>query len=465
MSKALTIVDVSEHQLKIDWAKAKPHIDGAIIRIGYGDDIKSQDDKYAAYNISECERLGIPYMTYLYSYASNGSHVKSEIEHEKRMTEGRMSLGHILDLEERSIKGYALKAAKSWIAEFGDNLIYAGQAYWKDPLKGLECRRWIPAYGKNTGKPDGNYKPPYKMDGWQYTSQGYIPGIKGNVDLSEWYVPFGFETEPKSKPTPKRRPVYKKEVAALIMRHLCTHYQHGYTQDMKRRQGTGAETIDIYGHKYTIPGGDRDCSSAVISAYVAAGISCGKATYTGNMCSEMLKTGNFKWRSMSYTAQMGDTYLNIKTNGGHTAMCMSAEPDILAEFSGDETGGVNGKQMGDQLQKGEYDEHLGRGESHLAYYYNGHWDGILECVNDEIAFFVGGDPAEKTIDKTDAEVAVEVMFNAYGSGDARRKALGDRYDSVQKHVTAYWHDMAKFIKATTKYLEKYGTDGLRKKDG
>ena len=50
------------------------------------------------------------------------------------------------------------------------------------------------------------------------------------------------------------------------MRHLCTHKEHGYTQDMNKRWGTGLETIDIYGKKYTIKSGDRDCSSAVISA-------------------------------------------------------------------------------------------------------------------------------------------------------------------------------------------------------
>lgn len=75
--------------------------------------------------------------------------------------------------------------------------------------------------------------------------------------------------------------VTKKEVSALIMRHLCTHDRHGYTQDMKNRQGAGTESVDVYGVQYTIKGGDRDCSSAVISAYEAAGISCGGATYTG----------------------------------------------------------------------------------------------------------------------------------------------------------------------------------------
>lgn len=458
----LRIIDVSEHQGKIDWEKVKPHIDGAIIRTGYGDDDREQDDKYAIYNMTKCAENGIPFATYLYSYADSDAHIKSEIAHEKRMTWGK-DVMHFLDSEERGISFYWDKAFDAWRKAFPKSGAYSWEwAFWQH-IKGEDVHRWICAYGSNSGKPEEKYKPKSKCDGWQFTSKGNIPGIKGNVDVSEWYVPFGECDKPKEKPTPERRPVYKKEVAAIIMRHLCTHHTHGYTQNMERRQGTGTEEIDIYGHKYIIKGGDRDCSSAVISAYEAAGISCGGATYTGNMCSCMLKSGNFKWRPMSFIAQMGDTYLNIKS---HTAMCMSAEPDILAEFSIDENGGVEGRKSGDQKQHGEYDETHGRGESHLAFYYDYPWDGILECINDEVAFYVGGESNESFPfpEKSDDELAVEVMFNRFGTNDERRHALMDRYDAVQKRVTFYWKSMPDFIKAVASYLDKYGQKGL-KKDG
>ena len=57
----MKVVDVSSWQGRINWDEAKKHIDGAIIRCGYGDDIASQDDEYFLRNISECERLGIPH--------------------------------------------------------------------------------------------------------------------------------------------------------------------------------------------------------------------------------------------------------------------------------------------------------------------------------------------------------------------------------------------------------------------
>lgn len=383
------IIDVSEHQGKIDWKRAKDHVDAVILRTGYGDNINQQDDKYFEYNVEQCEKYGIPYGTYLYSYAGNIDQIKSEIEHEKRLTKGHKVLSHWLDLEEWSLRYLNKQIATTWLKEFGDNSgVYAGQAFWRDPLKGFECRRWIPAYGTNSGKQELKYKPKYPMDGWQFTSRAHIPGISGNVDESVWYVPFYNKEETHSddiKPVIEKKVyrVYKKEVAALIMRHLCTHKDHGYTQDMDRRWGKGTETIDIYGHKYTIKSGDRDCSSAVISAFEAAGISCGGATYTGNMRKCMTSTGNFKWRPMSFVAQMGDVYLN---EACHTAMCLSAEPDVLMEFSINEKGTATGGKQGDQKQVGDYDEKYGRGESHLRMYYNYPWGGILECVNDEVAF-------------------------------------------------------------------------------
>lgn len=441
MAEPLTVIDGSEHQGGMDLKTAMKHFDAAIIRTGYGDDIPGQDDKYAKYNMDQCEKLGIPYMTYLYSYAGSARQNQSEIAHEKRMTKGRKTLGHVLDLEEWSLRENGRAAAEAWLAAFPDNgYIYAGQAWWNGPLKGLEAKRWIPAYGKNSGKPEAAYKPKMEMVGWQYTSRGHIPGINGNVDVSEWYVPFGEKTTKTAVPFTGTRVVYKREVAVMLFIHLCTHNKHGYTMDMQGRQGTGEEVVDILGHKYTIKGGDRDCSSAIISALEAAGIDCGGATYTGNMRKCMVASGNFKVMPMSYTAQPCDVYLNEKN---HTAMCITAIPDILGEFSINEKGKAYGGQVGDQLQVGEYDSKYGRGESHLREYYDYPWDMILKCTNDEVAFVINGEDAmdEKKQEKAagapeTALLAAKVILGDYGKGDARKAALGGKYSAVQSKVNA-----------------------------
>ena len=83
------VIDVSGHDGLIDWDSAKEHIEGVIIRIGYGHDYAYQDDKQAVQNMDECERLGIPYGVYLYSYAMTMQETESEISHTLRMLKGR----------------------------------------------------------------------------------------------------------------------------------------------------------------------------------------------------------------------------------------------------------------------------------------------------------------------------------------------------------------------------------------
>lgn len=165
----------------------------------------------------------------------------------------------------------------------------------------------------------------------------------------------------------------KREVAVELMKHLVNHDWHGYSQYSRWGDGEGTCDIEVGGKVYQLEQGDRDCSSAIISAFEAAGISCGGATYTGNMRSCMVGTGNFVWHPMSsgYIAKPGDVYLN---EVHHTAMCTSVVPDLLAEFCISETGGIDGAE-GDQTGYESY-EHA---------YYDRPWDGILECVNTEPA--------------------------------------------------------------------------------
>ena len=155
----------------------------------------------------------------------------------------------------------------------------------------------------------------------------------------------------------------KNEIAAQLMEHLCGHDWHGYSQPGRYGDGEGYCYVEVDGKTYSVAQGDRDCSSAVITAYEAAGVDCGGATYTGNMRRCMCATGNFAWEPMSYIAQRGDVYLNERD---HTAMCVSAVPDLLAEFSISENGTIDGA-VGDQTGW----------ESSVRGYYDYPWDGIL----------------------------------------------------------------------------------------
>lgn len=181
-------------------------------------------------------------------------------------------------------------------------------------------------------------------------------------------------------------------VAATLMEHLVDDPAHGYTQGGGRWGSGGYEVVTVEGTGYSIALGDRDCSSAVIDCWRTALLgtdyqgALDGATYTGNMKSVFTASGLFTWRPMGdgYIAQRGDVYLNEVS---HTAMCISSDPDMLAEFSINEFGGITGGAVGDQTGA----------ESRRAAYYvpSFGWDGI-------IAYNGGADELkeEKEIDMT-----------------------------------------------------------------
>lgn len=170
--------------------------------------------------------------------------------------------------------------------------------------------------------------------------------------------------------------ITQREAFAQVMEHLVSHDGgggHGYSQANRMGDGT-TETICLSdGTTVTIAGGDRDCSSAVVTALRAVGVNTFGASYTGNMREQLLKTGLFGWRKMGgKSAQRGDIYLNEKC---HTAVCVSpygsARGDLLAQFSISEKGTVTGTK-GDQTGR----------ESNIKAYYSYPWDGTLYWLGD-----------------------------------------------------------------------------------
>lgn len=189
-------MDVSEWQGKIDWAKAKADgIEYAVIRCGYGSDKTKYDDKYWEYNVSECERLGIPYGVYLYSYAEDLNDAKSEAEHTIRLLKGHHpSLPVYYDLEDKTVES----AGKSMISQMAQTYcdkvsaagyrvgIYASRSWWTSYLNtatfdNSSWSKWIAEWGSRC-----NYSQSYDM--WQCTSTGYVNGVSGNVDLNFWML-------------------------------------------------------------------------------------------------------------------------------------------------------------------------------------------------------------------------------------------------------------------------------------
>ena len=95
-------IDVSSHNGQVDWDKAQAAgLDFAILRCGWGVDRDSQDDSTFARNVAECDRLGIPWGAYLYSYAMNIDEANSEADHILRLLKGhKPSYPIIIDMED-----------------------------------------------------------------------------------------------------------------------------------------------------------------------------------------------------------------------------------------------------------------------------------------------------------------------------------------------------------------------------
>lgn len=198
----LRVIDVSEHQGTINWDAVKGHIDGAILRCGYGDNIVSQDDKQWKRNADECTRLGIPFGVYIYSYATSDSQARSEAEHVLRLVSGyKLSYPIYLDLEQAETEKGAIQRANI----FGNIIekagywcgVYANTNWWTNYLVGLErFVKWVAQYNSVC-----TYKGTYDI--WQYTSGGSVPGISGNVDMNHCYRDYPAEiTGGSVKPKP-----------------------------------------------------------------------------------------------------------------------------------------------------------------------------------------------------------------------------------------------------------------------
>lgn len=196
------IIDVSKHNGIIDWEKAAPHIEGAVIRTGYrgygkagnittDSTFKRNETQCKALNIPreyyyfptdlsqfECmesaiyllktlrEYSGLPITIWLDSEKSNqyGTGRSDKLDRKDR-TNLLLSLRTYINMIEPDWK-IGIYASQSW---FYDNLEYARLKQAQTPIW---CAKW------------GQTLPDILCDMWQYASTGSIPGIGGRVDFS-----------------------------------------------------------------------------------------------------------------------------------------------------------------------------------------------------------------------------------------------------------------------------------------
>lgn len=192
-------IDVSKWQGIINWEKVKPEIDFAIVRLGFGD--KILDDK-AKRNITELNRLGIPYGVYWFSYAYTMEMARNEAKSAiKYLNElgAKLSYPVYFDWEYDSRKvakengvNVSNTMLRNMAITFCEEVkaagycpgIYANPDYIESYF-GKEIFEkydlWLAHY---------TAKKSMEANMWQYSSKGKVNGISGNVDMNYCYYDY-----------------------------------------------------------------------------------------------------------------------------------------------------------------------------------------------------------------------------------------------------------------------------------
>ncbi len=218
-------VDVSEHQGKINWKKAKKDgVEYAIIRVGCRrlESGKFKEDDWFYQNMEGALAAGFKVGVYFYSGAISQKEAVEEADYVlSRIAGYNVELPVFFDIEyhtgariTKALKNKRGKATNICIA-FMDRIKEAGYTpmvytyrnlmnYYLYPEKFVSGGYgiWIADYNTKS-------KFAYPHVSWQYTSSGKVNGIPGRADCNFWYddgTYFGDTPAPDPTPTPEPEP-------------------------------------------------------------------------------------------------------------------------------------------------------------------------------------------------------------------------------------------------------------------
>ncbi len=184
-------IDVSEWQGKIDWKKVKAAgYSHAILRAGFG---RSQTQKDAEFerNYKNAKAAGVKLGVYWYAYAVDKADAVKEAKACLEVIKGKtLELPVFYDMEENSMTKLGKTALTAMATAFCEEIkkggykcgIYGNPNWFTNYLdyKTLKSKYpiWLAQYYKEAQ---------LECDIWQYSSEGKVDGISGNVDLNVIY--------------------------------------------------------------------------------------------------------------------------------------------------------------------------------------------------------------------------------------------------------------------------------------
>lgn len=214
----MKIIDVSQFNGSLSWAKVFKSCDGAIIRAGYrgyGAGTLVTDKNFKT-NLTGAKMAGVPLGVYFVTQAITEKEAVQEANYTLKLLDGAtLDYPIFIDTENGSPKGNGRadrgklsRARRTAIIRAFCNTIkaagykagvYASESWFKECLDVAELNDlylWVAKYSK--------VEPSIKWNAWQYTSQGKVDGVAGNVDLSD-FKKDGAAVTPSKPTTPTKK--------------------------------------------------------------------------------------------------------------------------------------------------------------------------------------------------------------------------------------------------------------------
>lgn len=181
-------IDVSTWQGNIDWAKVKKAgYEHAILRAGFGR-VASQIDDTFVQNYTNAKKQGVKIGVYWYSYAADKADAIKEAQACLEVLKGKtLEMPVFFDMEENSMTKLGKTKLTEMAKAFCDTVIkggfragvYSNPNWFKNYLDYDALRKlypiWLAQYYTS---------PSLECDVWQYSSEGKVSGISGNVDMN-----------------------------------------------------------------------------------------------------------------------------------------------------------------------------------------------------------------------------------------------------------------------------------------
>lgn len=194
-------IDVSKHQGVIDWPKVK--VDFAIIRLGYSAYPSGGviEDELFQYNSKMCDKYGIPWGVYVYSYDRTPEAAAKTAEETVALLAGRKpSYPVYYDIEENTCDARRHTAMCNAFCEYIKHAgylpgVYSYYYFFRNNLSMSElypAEKWIADY---RGKRPGDIA----HEIWQYSGTGRVEGIDTIVDLNVCYKDYTREEKEDSE--------------------------------------------------------------------------------------------------------------------------------------------------------------------------------------------------------------------------------------------------------------------------